>query len=645
MKRIKLLLLGALVPLLAFAANPIYNIGLVRVQNLGGQYWQVVGGSLNSYGICLVPDNVPDSLGGGYIIQIADRAFYENQKIKGIILNRYITKIGEQAFYDCQNLMTFAFSDYGAINLSTIGDEAFARCSNLHSAVDSEYGTTTTLEIPYTVTSIGVGAFYNCGMKAIRFDVGLLKQSTTSKLKTIGALAFGFCSNLTSVTIPASVTSIGNGAFAQTAALASITVESGNTAFKNGGTRNIGLVSKDGTRFLQYPAAYHTNPAMPNDSTPKPGYTGFVVPATVTSIDFGAFSYAKYLKNVVLPHGIEAIPQDCFFRATALKEITIPTEVRYIRGNAFALCSSLEKVYFMNTLIKPNISAASEDLKYSFPDTTHYITQGTCVYAGFDSKTTKSKTLYVTEALALQGTSSYSTYFSSITQNVPITIPSSGYMTLCNDFDLDLSSTASTLKIYAVSGANSTALTTKEITSVVQNGKTVSTRYIPSRTGTNHGDYTAVVLKGTAGTTYNAKLGIYDFSVNGNQYQYASMTNRLKGMVTETYFPKPYRSEYYYLVLNGGKFCFLNSTGMMPAHKGYAYLTNKEGAALFKNAKGKELDIIFDDEDAVTGIQNVDNGQTVVDHSGWYTLNGCKLSEEPIQKGVYIRNGKKVVVK
>ena len=38
-----------------------------------------------------------------------------------------------------------------------------------------------------------------------------------------------------------------------------------------------------------------------------------------------------------------------------------------------------------------------------------------------------------------------------------------------------------------------------------------------------------------------------------------------------------------------------------------------------------------------------DNGQRTTD--SWYTLNGVKLDDEPTEAGVYICNGKKVVIK
>ena len=45
-----------------------------------------------------------------------------------------------------------------------------------------------------------------------------------------------------------------------------------------------------------------------------------------------------------------------------------------------------------------------------------------------------------------------------------------------------------------------------------------------------------------------------------------------------------------------------------------------------------------------TGITNTTD--TLTDDDGsWYTVNGHKLSEKPTRKGMYIHNGRKVVVK
>ena len=49
--------------------------------------------------------------------------------------------------------------------------------------------------------------------------------------------------------------------------------------------------------------------------------------------------------------------------------------------------------------------------------------------------------------------------------------------------------------------------------------------------------------------------------------------------------------------------------------------------------------------DEVTGVETIDNEQPTIDNDGWYTINGVKLNGKPTEKGIYIFNGKKVVVK
>lgn len=49
----------------------------------------------------------------------------------------------------------------------------------------------------------------------------------------------------------------------------------------------------------------------------------------------------------------------------------------------------------------------------------------------------------------------------------------------------------------------------------------------------------------------------------------------------------------------------------------------------------------------VTGIGEIDTktGEMTFDSEAWYTLNGLRLSGKPTKKGLYINNGKKVVIK
>ncbi|WP_220369027.1 leucine-rich repeat domain-containing protein [Prevotella sp. Rep29] len=50
-------------------------------------------------------------------------------------------------------------------------------------------------------------------------------------------------------------------------------------------------------------------------------------------------------------------------------------------------------------------------------------------------------------------------------------------------------------------------------------------------------------------------------------------------------------------------------------------------------------------EDLPTGIVSIDNSQSTIDNDVWFTLNGVRLNGKPTIPGIYIVNGKRVVIK
>ena len=97
--------------------------------------------------------------------------------------------------------------------------------------------------------------------------------------------------------------------------------------------------------------------------------------------------------------------------------------------------------------------------------------------------------------------------------------------------------------------------------------------------------------------------------------------------VSTLYYPKP----------SGGKNPGLN------AFRAYFQLNNGQQASAFN--------LNFDDNDA-TGIVEMRNeeigmrnGNDEMSNAGWYTLSGTRLSAKPTQPGLYINNGRKVVIK
>jgi hypothetical protein len=74
-----------------------------------------------------------------------------------------------------------------------------------------------------------------------------------------------------------------------------------------------------------------------------------------------------------------------------------------------------------------------------------------------------------------------------------------------------------------------------------------------------------------------------------------------------------------------------------------AYI-DQSGAA----ASARELTVTFQEIDgSLTAIKSVDADIMSMEpaKTGWYTIGGMKLQSAPTQKGVYIKDGKKVIVK
>jgi hypothetical protein len=131
-------------------------------------------------------------------------------------------------------------------------------------------------------------------------------------------------------------------------------------------------------------------------------------------------------------------------------------------------------------------------------------------------------------------------------------------------------------------------------------------------------------LKGTAGATITIPVAATGSELSGNL---------LKGCTTETVVAS--NANKYVLVNNSGNAEFQNLSAhdaTIPAGKAYLDATG---------AGARSLTIVFDDED-VTGVNEVRSQKEDV-RSEWFDLQGRKVAQPA--KGLYIVNGKKVVIK
>jgi len=198
-----------------------------------------------------------------------------------------------------------------------------------------------TVIIEDDVTSIGIYAFGGCsGLTEVTFATG-------SKLETIGEAAFSDCFNLTTVTIPASVTTIGNNAFESCTGLTTITIPASVTSIGNGvfaGCSNLATMTVEAGNTV-YDSRNVCNAIIEKSTnTLIAGCKGTTIPTTVTSIGNAAFSSCSGLTSITIPASVKSIGDFAFDGCENLTSITIPASVTSIGNAAFQCCNGLTSI-------------------------------------------------------------------------------------------------------------------------------------------------------------------------------------------------------------------------------------------------------------------------------------------------------------
>jgi len=202
----------------------------------------------------------------------------------------------------------------------------------------------TSITIPTSVTIIDYGAFYGAS--------DLTSITIPTSVTIIGSHAFDGTYSLTSITIPAGVTSIGPGAFYDAISLTSINVDSGNQNFTS--VDGV-LFNKSATRLIQYPLGKSDLSYSVPAGVTSIGEQAFVsetlltsitIPASVTSIEDEAFTDATSLTSITFDQGSQLtnIGESAFDGATALASITIPASVTSIGAHAFDNATALASI-------------------------------------------------------------------------------------------------------------------------------------------------------------------------------------------------------------------------------------------------------------------------------------------------------------
>ena len=202
-------------------------------------------------------------------------------------------------------------------------------------------------------------------------DVVILPEVTldngdTYKVTRIGEGAFYYCKDLTSVTLPTTITSIGNSAFEQLSdKFTSISIPSsvksiGRYAFSSDYLTEV--VIPEGVESIDYRAFASCNRlkslSLPNTLTDI-GEAAFAwcsnlttvdIPNSVINIGDAAFSGCSSLTSVSLSSSMKTLNREVFQNCSSLRSVVIPDGVTTIQQSAFQYCTSLVSVSLPSTL-------------------------------------------------------------------------------------------------------------------------------------------------------------------------------------------------------------------------------------------------------------------------------------------------------
>ena len=602
----------------------------------------------NAFSGCsnLTSINIPDG-----VTAIGDSAFSKCSNLTSINIPDGVTSIGKSAFFECSNLTSINIPN----GLTGINAYTFSFCGSLKSIIIPD-GVTyignyafhcsglTSITIPNSVTRIGAEVFSSClptfleyhtnlkikeyytefgyqaGIKISNLETLIIGDEVTSIENTIVDLSG--CTNLKNVTIGSGITSVGD-VFQNCENLEVVTCRATTVPATN-------TTAFDGS-YIEYATLIVPDEAYNAYSTTAPWSNfGTILRAsqisTVTANDYtreyGDANPDEWEYTVVGQALIGEPARTCAADETStpgtypivISKGTVTNDnVTYVNGTLTITKAPLTITANSYTIKEgdalPTFDAVFTGLKNNEPES---VVNPVITPTATDSNTPGTYDINVTATSDNYDITIEAGTLTILPTKMSITIGAPGVGTYCSPYDLDFS-TVTDFKAYIATGYNSA--TGNVIVQAVKD--------VPAGTG--------LFLKGTPGT--------YDVPCGESSSYYVNM---LVGVTEATTISATDGNMTNFLLsaTNTSDACFrpISSTYNLKANRAYLQIpTSMVSSSAGANSVGIEF------EEGVTGIDNSLSDMDTDAH--WFTLDGRRLNGKPTQKGIYVVNGQKVVIK
>ena len=296
---------------------------------------------------------------GDSVRHIPDYLCNGMEKLTSITIPNSVTSIGNSTFKGCTSIASVVWNaqncnDFSGGNTPFYYKGAFDLRQQITSFVFGDnvqyipaflcsgMKNLTSITIPYSVTSIEKSTFSGC--------TGLSFITIPNSVTSIGIGAFSDCTGLTSVTIPNSVTSIGDYAFKGCNSLTTVVWNAKNcnnfsarsTPFYYNGYFDL---RQQITSFIFGDSVQYIPDYLCSGMNKL---TSITIPNSVTSIGDNAFKGCSSLTTITIGNSMTYLSG--FSGCTGLTSITIPNSVTSIGGSAFSGCIGLTSVTIGNSV-------------------------------------------------------------------------------------------------------------------------------------------------------------------------------------------------------------------------------------------------------------------------------------------------------